>query len=227
MGRKDDEDGASTDKGLTVRPFAALKKLRSELPPRPRSASSAPPPSQSQPPPRLSDDEAFLQAMADVQPLDSPRRVPATSARPSPRVVDEAHAVDAYLRDLIDGVVPFDITDSDEYMEGIVQGLDRRILRRLRKGEFSWQAHIDLHGLNRDEARQAVGRFIKEAQRKGHRCVLIVHGRGLRSKDQLPVLKEKLKAWLTRGSLGTKVLAFSSARPYDGGTGALYVLLRR
>ena len=106
-------------------------------------------------------------------------------------------------------------------------GLDPRLMRRLRRGDFAWQAYIDLHGMTTEEARPAVDRFLIEAVRVGHRCVLIVHGRGHNSKDQTPVLKERLKVWLARGSAARIVLAFATARPSDGGAGALYVLLRR
>ena len=89
------------------------------------------------------------------------------------------------------------------------------------------QAHVDLHGMIADEAQPAVERFLIDAVQKGLRCVLIVHGKGLNSKDHTPVLKEKLKSWLARGRAATLVLAFTTARPHDGGAGALYVLLRR
>src|SRR5262249_49317336 len=110
---------------------------------------------------------------------------------------------------------------------GHVIGLDPRLVRKLRRGEFSWQAHLDLHGLTAALARQAVERFVLDAVRDGLRCVLVVHGRGHNSKDQVPVLKERMTSWLARGRIARAVLAFASARPHDGGTGALYVLLRR
>ena len=73
----------------------------------------------------------------------------------------------------------------------------------------------------------AVDRFLDASVRAGPRCLLIVHGRGLNSKDRTPVLKERLKTWLSRGRASHLVLAFATARPHDGGAGALYVLLRR
>ena len=86
---------------------------------------------------------------------------------------------------------------------------------------------IDLHGMSAAAARIEVERFVLRSLASGHRVVLIVHGRGLNSKDNVPVLKERLKSWLARGRIGRSTLAFTSARPADGGTGALYVLLRR
>ena len=81
--------------------------------------------------------------------------------------------------------------------------------------------------MTRDEAQVAVSGFIEKSRLDGKRCVLIIHGRGLNSKDQIPVLKERVRTWLARGRISRQVLAFASARPCDGGTGALYVLLRR
>ena len=88
-------------------------------------------------------------------------------------------------------------------------------------------AHLDLHGKTRTEARALVEQFIGTARTDGKRCVLIVHGRGLHSKDHIPVLKEALALWLTRGRISRSVLAFCTARPCDGGLGAVYVLLRK
>src|SRR5438552_3972103 len=125
------------------------------------------------------------------------------------------------------GAARFDISDTREYVEGAIVGLDPRVLRRLRRGDFAWQDHLYLHGMTSATARVAVDRFLAESVALGHRCVLIVHGRGRNSKDQTPVLKERLKSWLARGRAARIVLGFTTARPCDGGAGALYVLLRR
>jgi DNA-nicking Smr family endonuclease len=178
---------------------------------------------------RSDEHEIFLSAVADVQPLVAEPRV----AAPPPSfllvkapVSEEAEAL-ARLSDLVSGAGEFDVSDSTEYIEGAVVGLDRRILRRLRRGEFAYQAAIDLHGMSAAAARAAVEAFIKGAVLVGHRCVLIVHGRGHNSKDNVPVLKARLMSWLSHGRIGRVVLAFTSARPADGGAGAVYVLLRR
>lgn len=133
----------------------------------------------------------------------------------------------AALSDLVAGTAAFDIADTTEFVEGAVIGLDPRLVRRLRAGEFAHQAHLDLHGLTAEEARPVVDRFLTEAFRRGYRCVLLIHGRGLNSKDHVPVLKKRVAAWLARGAAARIVLAFTTARQHDGGTGALYVLLRR
>jgi DNA-nicking Smr family endonuclease len=133
----------------------------------------------------------------------------------------------AELADLVEGSGRFDVDDTGEGMEGIAEGIDRRLLRRLKRGEYAVQGHLDLHGLCAEEALKEVEQFVATAQKEGRRCLLMIHGRGLNSKDGVPVLKERLKTWLTRGRIGRAVLAFCSARPADGGAGAVYVLLRR
>jgi DNA-nicking Smr family endonuclease len=164
--------------------------------------------------------------------MDGTVPIPHKHAQKEHRIKDGIHAFDdeelvmRHLDELVHGKGHFDIADTDEYIEASVSGLDRRIIRKLRRGEFSIQAHLDLHGMTRDEARIEVAAFIERAYKSGKKCVLIVHGRGLGSENHIPVLKEKLRAWLTRGAMGKKVLAYTSARPFDGGTGAVYVLLR-
>jgi DNA-nicking Smr family endonuclease len=167
--------------------------------------------------------------MADVRPLRADPRIdaPAPATLTTRTVIDEDVEALAVLSDLVTGNGDFDISDSTEYVEGAVVGLDPRILRRLRRGEFAYQSMIDLHGMSTAAARVEVERFIMAAIAHGHREVLIVHGRGHNSKDNVPVLKERLKSWLARGRIGRGILAFTSARPADGGAGALYVLLRR
>lgn len=178
---------------------------------------------------REDDECSFATAMADVRPLRADARVdaPAPTTLTTRTVVDEDTEALHVLSDLVAGNGHFDISDSMEYVEGAVVGLDPRVLRRLRRGELAYQAMIDLHGMSAAAARSEVERFIAQSLAAGHREVLIVHGRGRNSKDNVPVLKERLKSWLARGRTGRDILAFTSARPADGGTGALYVLLRR
>jgi DNA-nicking Smr family endonuclease len=180
----------------------------------------------------VSDERLFEDEMGGVEPLaPDPRgrlNAPPPSPRPpeSRRQRDEAEAY-AALADLVDGAGAFDISDGDEYIEGLAPNIDRRLLRQLKKGDYALQGHLDLHGMTAEEARGEVERFLDRALNDGKRCVLVIHGRGHNSKEGIPVLKERLKVWLTRGRLARSVLAFCTARPADGGAGALYVLLRR
>ena len=203
----------------------AAQKARLERLTRPRPAP--PPEAAPEPPPEEDDEQRFQRAMQGVRPLDPADRMTGKTgaALPPPRDPD-AEAM-AELADLVQGRTYFDIAHSDEHMEGIARGLDRRLLKKLRKGTYAVQAHLDLHGKTRLEARELLPRFIAESRQQRRRCVLVVHGRGLNSKDNIPVLKESLKVWLCRGSISRAVLAFCSARPSDGGAGAVYVLLRR
>jgi DNA-nicking Smr family endonuclease len=151
---------------------------------------------------------------------------PAKKSALPPRTDEDAEVL-AQLSELVAGDAPFDLSDSDEFIEGHLPSLDPQLLRKLRKGEIAVQGHVDLHGLTRDEAKSALERFLLAARQGGKRCVLVVHGRGLHSKDQIPVLKTSIQLWLTRGRIARWVLAFGTARPHDGGAGAVYVLLRR
>lgn len=215
-------------------PFAAAGERLAELsagmqrPAPPAPAAPATAPGRGQP----SDEALWADQLLGVVPIEhDPRgrvRAPEPSSRPpvSRRAADDAEAY-AQLADLVDGQGPFSISDTDEYLEFLAPGIDRRLLRKLRSGEYALQGHVDLHGMNREQARLAVEQFLEKSRQLGRRCVLIVHGRGLNSKDQIPVLKDKVKGWLERGRIGRGVLAFATARPCDGGAGALYVLLRR
>lgn len=102
-------------------------------------------------------------------------------------------------------------------------GIGPDVLRKLRRGEWVIQDHLDLHGLRVDEARELLSQFLREAIRRGLRCVRVVHGKGLGSKDRQPVLKGKARVWLAQRD---EVIAFCQARPAEGGSGALVVLLR-
>lgn len=214
--------------GLSYQPFRGLKGAVRPVRPAPPAPRVSPP---AQSDATIVDPDAlFREAMADVRPLDprarERREGPSPAATGRPVTAPDAEAL-AELCDLVAGSAPFDLTQTDEYVEGAVVGLDPRLLRRVRAGEFACQAHLDLHGMTADEARPAVETFLAEAYRTGKRCVLIVHGRGLNSKDQVPVLKSRLMTWLARGQFARLILAFTSARSCDGGTGALYVVLRR
>jgi DNA-nicking Smr family endonuclease len=212
-------------KGGFHTPFVNLK-----LPPAP----PAPPPATPPPPvadPVESDERVFSAEMQGVAPLPPDPRGRLGAPAPvrtffRPRAQDEAEAY-AELADLVAGDGLFDLSATDEYIQGSAAGLDRRIVKKLRRGDFAVQAHLDLHGMTGEEARVEVAAFLIEARTAGKRCVLIIHGRGLNSKEGIPVLKERLQVWLTRGPFAKSVLAFSTARPSDGGTGALYVLLRK
>jgi len=186
-------------------------------------------------PPRIKgepdEDSLFQRAMADVSPLQAGpvNRVPLRPPeREYPRFLVKEET-EAYTRlvDLVAGDGPFELSCSDEYIDGAVLGISPKVLKKLREGYFSYQDSLDLHGLNRLQAREEVRNFVMECFAARRRCVLIIAGRGLNSKDKEPVLKKNLVTWFTRAPLKRLVLAFASARSYDGGWGAFYVLLRK
>ena len=172
------------------------------------------------------EDALFRHAMQDVHRMppvktaqDHPRQF---HSRPHPS--EEEDALDQ-LRRLVECGHGYRVADTPEYIEG--RGLDvpREMTRRLHRGAFSIQDHLDLHGLCVQEARYAVDRFLANAVRQGLRMILIIHGRGLSSPGE-PVLKSRLVQWMRRGKWRKWVLAYTSARHCDGGVGATYVLLR-
>lgn len=170
----------------------------------------------------------FLDAMTDVKPMRRGNRV-AHLFVSTPRVnadVDSENETLHRLNALIKTGEGFVVKDTPEYIEGTGHNVHPRISTRLHRGDFSIQAHVDLHGFGVEDARNAFENFIKDSIATGKRAVLIVHGRGLSSPDR-PVLKTKVVEWLTRGPLRKWVIAFSSAQSFDGGAGATYVLLRQ
>ena len=173
----------------------------------------------------------FLDAMSDVTPLKDPKTKvipsPNVNLRPAHPAPDDELEAMTHLSDLVKGAADMDITFSDEYMEGAMQGVSPKWLQKLRRGQFPVQDHVDLHGLTKEEAKIKIREFLVQSYGKELACVLVIHGRGLNSQNHIPVLKERIPVWLARGRVKKIVLAFSTARPYDGGTGAIYVLLRK
>lgn len=141
------------------------------------------------------------------------------SATPRHSTADEA----AVIAELLSGPDP-DNFESGDTLSYKADGVQDRVLRQLRRGGFRLEAEIDLHGLNRDKARAEVSAFLAECRDLDRRCVRIIHGKGNGSPNSGPVLKRQLDGWLRKVR---DVRAFCSARPQDGGTGAIYVLLSR
>jgi len=176
----------------------------------------------------LSENELFDWAMQDVDPLPQQEEIlfekqPIGSNRV--RNVDQ-EALQA-LDSLVKGELPFDLTFSEEYIESAAVPAARPLLRRLRRGDFTVQDSLDLHGMDREEARRRVELFIHQAVIRRQGCVKIIHGRGHNSKENRAILKQLLQHWLATRRMSRNVLAYSSARPCDGGFGAIYVLLRK
>lgn len=166
---------------------------------------------------------AFGAAMAGVRRTQPKDRVPRVAPRPPAEPRHSAADERAVLAELLSGPDPEEF-ESDETMTYTAPGVQDRVMRQLRRGTFRLDAELDLHGLNRDKARAAVVAFVAECRAHDHRCVRMIHGKGLGSPNSGPVIKRLLDGWLRKLR---DVLAFCPARPQDGGSGAVYVLLRR
>ncbi len=169
------------------------------------------------------DKDLFRQIMSDVAPLPQDKVAPPMKAvKPVPRQrhLDDMQVLDDML------VHPLDAAEFEtgEELVYLKPGVQHGVLRKLRRGQYSIDAELDLHGFTAMEARQEVSAFLRECRYQGIHCARIIHGKGYGSKDKQPVLKHKVNSWLRQHD---HVLAFSSARTFDGGTGAVYVLLKR
>ncbi|MFP8834467.1 Smr/MutS family protein [Hydrogenophaga sp. XSHU_21] len=166
----------------------------------------------------------FETAVGPVRRLPDPGRVLPTRARPEPRPLQRERDEAAVMREALSD--EFDVETllhTDEMLSYRRPGLGPDVVRKLREGRWAIQGAIDLHGLRTDEAREALGRFVRESHQHGLRCLRVVHGKGLGSPGRTPVLKGRVLRWLVQKK---EVMAFVQARPAEGGAGALVVLLR-
>ncbi len=180
------------------------------------------------PHPNAADDStdaaAFRTAMRDVKPLAAEGRAPVAPARARRARVRPPQRGAA---DDLDEIMPLvataaaqDPAASLSFQRG---GVRDQVMRRLRRGLIPSEDELDLHGLNQTEARDRLALFIARSRDAGNRCVRVVHGKGYRSGARGPILKTAVNLWLRRH---LDVMAFTSAKAIDGGTGAVYVLLR-
>ncbi|MGH8717860.1 MAG: Smr/MutS family protein [Burkholderiales bacterium] len=169
---------------------------------------------------RDNDLQLFREAVADATPLpESGRHVTKPKRRrplPYQRLADEREA----LKESLDLVASWESGDELCFLK---PGVSNQVLRRLRRSHWVVQDQLDLHGLNREQANELLSDFLTRCGRRGMRCVRIIHGKGLGSKNREPVLKQKVAGWLAqRGD----VMAFCQARLAEGGAGAVVVLLK-
>jgi DNA-nicking Smr family endonuclease len=179
-----------------------------------------------------SEEKLFSQAMERVKPLSAPKggkRVffIKTAEANLPEDIEKKEEAETLLKltHLVQYGAGFNVSDTAEYIEGTGYNVHPELARRLHRGTYSIQAHLDLHALKVNEAKEVFENFLKRAIATGKRGILIIHGRGLSSPSG-PVLKKKVQEWLTHGPWRKWVIAYSSARICDGGAGATYVLLR-
>lgn len=185
---------------------------------RPAPPASEPPPS---PPQNLSE---FARLFGQAEPVDTRNRVWLDRQRPQPVARQQELDNAQVLQDSLSDHLPWiDEDDNGDELLFLRPGLPRDILRKLRRGDWVIQAEIDFHGCTVDEARQRFSAFMLRCRESGLRCLRLVHGKGLSSRNREPVIKPKLRGWLIQRD---DVLAFCPARPFDGGNGAVIVLLQ-
>lgn len=174
----------------------------------------------------VDDMQSFLDEVADVRPLITEKRVDISKAKPSPK--PRLRQNDSDEEELSETNImsdPVDLRDAavDDVLSFARAGIQQKVQKKLRRGELPIEEILDLHGYNILEAKSAIQDFLYECRRQHIRYILIIHGKGYRSEQKIPVLKTHVAYWLPQHK---DVLAFSSAQAKDGGTGAVYVILK-
>lgn len=208
---------------FSIRPFDKLRKTLEQ-----REAAAPPPPRQKKKE-DYTDDELFSREMGDVLVIEEFRSL-ACAPRPqnrrtAPAPRDPDQEALAELCAITDGLQPIHLPDTQEYVEWIHPAFRDDIIRSLHEGRFSVQAHLDLHGCIVPEAEEELDDFLADSLKKGHVCVKIIHGRGLRSARGARLKHVVVKR--LSGHFRKDIIAYVTARQCDGGLGALYVLLRK
>jgi len=175
-------------------------------------------------PPGDDDSVLFRRLMEDTKPLRPSETVPAQRPRASARARFARQDEKEALRESLAADIDETETGAGESLRFHRPSVGKRTMRKLARGNFSVQSEIDLHGMTVPEAKHALQVFISDCELRDYTCIRVVHGKGLGSGHRGPILKGKVNRWLRRWD---PVLAFVSTRQVDGGTGAVYVLLRK
>ena len=209
---------------VTVKSLADLKQVKKTIEARAKAEAERKAEAQRRARQATADQDLFRQAAGRVQPLAAPAPASLRPEKPKPlplqRQRDEEAALQETISDEFDAST---LLETDEHLSYRRPGIGPDVIRKLRRGDWALQGQLDLHGLRTDDAREALGQFIREAQKQGLRCVRVVHGKGLGSPGKTPVLKGRVQSWLAQKK---EVLAFVQARPAEGGAGAVVVLLQ-
>jgi DNA-nicking Smr family endonuclease len=207
-----------------VRSLSELGALKKALQAAEREAAAAAARAQAEIARLRREHDLFALSVGPVVPLRRVARAPLARALPHPvprqRERDEAAVLAESISDEFDVE---SLLDTDEALSFRRRGVGPEVVRKLRRGVWAIQAQLDLHGARRDEARERLAAFLRDAVRAGLRCVRVVHGKGNGSPGREPVLKGRVRSWLVQKN---EVIAFTQARAQDGGHGALIVLLR-
>ncbi|SFB05959.1 DNA-nicking endonuclease, Smr domain [Collimonas sp. OK607] len=207
-----------------IKDFNALKSMRKELKAQDEARQAAAAERQRREQEALRDADIFRSSIGNVKPLTVPPKFTPSVPRPLP--IARQHLADeqaALQESLSDDFTIETLLHSDESLSFARNGIGPDVMRKLRRGHWTIQQQLDLHGLRREEAREALAEFLRLAAKRGWRCVRIIHGKGLGSVNKEPVLKSKVRNWLVQKE---EVLAFCQATAAEGGSGALLVLLK-
>lgn len=209
---------------VTVKSLADLKQVKKAIEAQVQAEAERQAEAQRRARQATADRDLFRQAAGQVRPLAVPAQAALKTDKPRPlplqRQRDEEAALQEAISDEFDAST---LLETDEHLSYRRAGIGPDVTRKLRRGDWAIQGQLDLHGLRTEDAREALGQFIREAQKQGLRCVRVVHGKGLGSPGKTPVLKGRVQSWLAQKK---EVLAFVQARPAEGGAGALVVLLQ-
>jgi DNA-nicking Smr family endonuclease len=210
----------------TIKDFSALKGLRKQLQAEEQARAEAQAERLRNEAKLREETDIFRNSIGQVAPLRTKAADKAHHLPELPSPIPRQHIADeqaALLESLSDEFTVDTLMDSDENLSFARPGIGSDVLSKLRRGNWVIQAQLDLHGYRRDQAREALGEFLRQSRRRGLRCVRVIHGKGLGSVNKEPVLKHKVRNWLAQKD---EVMAFCQARAADGGAGALVVLLK-
>lgn len=207
-----------------IKDFAALKAMRAQIKAQEEARKAADAERLRREQENRRDADLFRRTVGDISLLPPSDKAAAASPRPLPiprqRMADEQAALAESLSDEFNVDT---LLDTDHELSYARVGIGADTLRKLRRGHWVIQGQLDLHGMRRDEAREALALYLRNAVKSGLRCVRIIHGKGLGSVNKEPVLKNKVRSWLVQKE---EVIAFCQARAAEGGAGALVVLLK-
>ncbi len=214
---------------MGLKDFADLKSLSKQLKEQAETRAAAEAERVKQEKTRAAEANIFQTSLGGVKRMPvSDRYVPslpksaATAAAPA-RKLTQAEDDAAVLRESLSDLFEVDhYLEDDPALNYSAPGVGPDVMKKMRKGHWPVQDELDLHGMNRDQARDALGAFLTRSAQRNHRCVCVIHGRGFGSRGQEPVLKSMVHSWLVQ----KEVVAFCQARDHEGGEGALIVLLR-
>ena len=168
------------------------------------------------------DIKLFRSSVGSVNPVKH-RKITTITRKPKPVPYQTNRDRLQVLKEMAEGILEPALVETGEELHFKRPGIQNRAFQKLRRGEYCIEAELDLHGYIVSEAKIILTRFLENTRKRKLRCVRIIHGKGLGSREGRPIIKHHINTWLRHRD---EILAFSSALPRDGGSGAIYVLLK-